>query len=78
VAIWSDANPRITGNDIYEGEREGIYVGRGGRGLIDRNTIRDNAVSGITIEAGAHPVVRDNHIYGNGPGGTTNIIDRNL
>ena len=78
VAIWSDANPRITGNDIYDGEREGIYVGRGGRGLIDHNTIRDNAVSGITIETGAHPVVRDNHVYGNGPGGTTNIIDRNL
>jgi hypothetical protein len=35
-------------------------------------------VSGITIEAGAHPIVKDNHIYGNGPEGKVKVIDRNL
>jgi parallel beta-helix repeat protein len=65
-------------NWIRNGVREGIYVGDHGRGLIDGNTVRENAVAGIHIERGGKPMLgATNSVYSNGPGGGVKMHNMN-
>lgn len=54
--------PHVVGNKIHHGRQYGVLVAEDGTGLLNNNSIFENAHAGVAVKGAADPTFQDNTI----------------